>query len=113
MGIYLNKGAKAGFCSRNRASRGRLGIWAASPGGASRRNQSIRNTVALEPLDLIQICSRVNYGGVPPSFSTMGVGMVSFGVQRPFGRQKVHRVEVFALESIPRSLALGLDVVRN
>lgn len=51
--------------------------------------------------------------GVPPSFSTMGVGMVSFGVQRPFGRQKVHRVEVFALESIPRSLALGLDVVRN
>lgn len=68
----------------------------------------------LEPLDLIQICSRVNYGGGGTSFfQHMGVEMVSFRVQRPFRSQNVHRAEVFALDSIPLSLALGPDVLRN
>lgn len=46
MGIYLNKEAKSGFSSQNRASCGRSGIWAASLGPQG-GNQSTCNTVAL------------------------------------------------------------------
>lgn len=44
--------------------------------GTSRRNQSTRNTVALEPLTGFDPDLRVNYM-VPPSFNTIGVGMES------------------------------------
>lgn len=111
MGIYLNKEAKSGFSSQNRASCGRSGIWAAFLGPQG--GISLPATRShLEPLDLIQICSRVNYGGTS-FFQHMGVEMVSFRVQRPFRSQNVHRAEVFALDSIPLSLVLGPDVLRN
>lgn len=60
MGIYLNKGEKAG-CSRNETLIGQPG-----PGTLPWASQGIRNRVALGPLDLVQVCSGVKVSSAEP-----------------------------------------------
>lgn len=104
MGIYLNKGAKVGCSSQNRASSGKVG-----PGTLGlNKNQAAGNTVALEPLDSVQICSNMKVWRRRGSLrSSSAVGEALSPAQRSLQKPEGAGVRGGGFEGCPRALGLG------